>query len=95
LRAPIFSVEIEHWLLKLLEMPDGDLAKILLHHQVNIDRLTADLNQTIDGFKTGSDAGPSLARTVEREVRGKPTATRNAKHRREWSRSHSCDAQGR
>jgi ATP-dependent Clp protease ATP-binding subunit ClpA len=59
-----FTVEIEHWLLKLLEIQDGDLAKILPHYHVDIDRLTADLTQTIDGFKTGNVGAPLLDRTL-------------------------------
>ena len=43
-----FNVEIEHWLIKLLEVQDGDLAKILPRYQVDIGRITADLNRAPD-----------------------------------------------
>jgi type VI secretion system protein VasG len=56
--------DVEHWLLKLLEIPDGDLARILPRYEVDIARLTADLNQAVDGFKTGNGVVPVLAPTL-------------------------------
>jgi type VI secretion system protein VasG len=59
-----FNVEIEHWLLKLLEIPDGDLAKILPRYQVDIGRLTGDLNRAVDRFKTGNGRTPGLSPNI-------------------------------
>ncbi|MGK4277492.1 Clp protease N-terminal domain-containing protein, partial [Escherichia coli] len=59
-----FNVEIEHWLLKLLEIPDGDLGKILPRYQVDIGRLTADLNRAVDRFKTGNGRAPGLSPNI-------------------------------
>ena len=36
-----YNVEIEHWLLKLADAGDGDIAAILRHYQVDQARLTA------------------------------------------------------
>ncbi|MCC7429188.1 MAG: type VI secretion system ATPase TssH [Alphaproteobacteria bacterium] len=59
-----FNVEIEHWLIKLLEIPDGDLAKILPRYEVDIGRLQADLNRSIDRFKTGNGRAPALSPSI-------------------------------
>jgi ATP-dependent Clp protease ATP-binding subunit ClpA len=59
-----FNVEIEHWLLRLLEIKDGDLAKILPRYGVDIGGLTADLNRAIDRFSTGSGGAPALAPSI-------------------------------
>lgn len=59
-----FNVEIEHWLLKLLEIKDGDLAKILPRYGVDIGRLTADLDHAIDRFRTGNGRAPALAPNI-------------------------------
>ena len=32
-----YNVEIEHWLLKLLEIPDSDLAAVLKKFDINIE----------------------------------------------------------
>ena len=42
-----YNVEIEHWLLKLVEVPDGDVAAILRHYDVDIGRLAAALNLSL------------------------------------------------
>ena len=54
------DVEIEHWLLKLLDSPDTDLAAILRHCEVDAGRLAADLNRVLDKLKTGNARAPSL-----------------------------------
>jgi len=37
-----YNVEIEHWLLKLLEVADGDLPRILRHYEIDVSRVTRD-----------------------------------------------------
>ena len=54
------TVEIEHWLLKLLEVPDGDLAKIVRPFEIDPARLSRDLTRAVEKFKTGSDRTPGL-----------------------------------
>lgn len=56
-----YNIEIEHWLLKLLENAGSDLHLIL--RQFNIDplRLQADLSQSLDGFKTGNARPPAIS----------------------------------
>jgi len=65
-----FNVEIEHWFLKLLEIPEGDLSKILPRYEVDVARLTTDLNRAIDRFKTGNGRAPALSPTIVDLVKG-------------------------
>jgi type VI secretion system protein VasG len=56
-----YEVDIEHFLIKLLEMSDTDILKILKHFEVNDAHLVADLTRAIEAFKTGN-AGHRLCR---------------------------------
>src|SRR5262245_32357584 len=57
-----YNVEIEHWLLKLADAADGDIAAILRHYEVDQARLTIDLNRALDRMRTGnSRPAPGLA----------------------------------
>ena len=59
-----YNIEIEHWLLKLLEQSDTDLAALLKHYRVNTSRLTADLTKQLDRLKTGNSRPPALSPDV-------------------------------
>jgi type VI secretion system protein VasG len=59
-----YNVEIEHWLLKLLENSDSDLYAIVQHFGVNPVRLQADLTRAVDQLKTGSARSPALSPDV-------------------------------
>ena len=48
-----YDVEIEHYLLKLLDGADTDFARILRHFEVNPSRLSADLTRSLDKLRTG------------------------------------------
>ncbi len=56
-----FNVEIEHWLLKLLEASDSDLVALLRNYDVEPSRLAADLTRTLDRLKTGNTRAPALS----------------------------------
>ena len=56
-----FNVEIEHWLLKLLESSDSALIAILRHYEVEPARLAADLTRVLDRLKTGNTRAPALS----------------------------------
>ena len=59
-----YNVEVEHWLLKLLEVPDSDLQAIFHYYGVNTSRLAADLTRVLDRFKTGNSRPPALSPDV-------------------------------
>ena len=56
-----YNVEVEHWLLKLLDAADADAALILRHYEADQGRLLADLGQALDRSRTGNARAPSLA----------------------------------
>ena len=56
-----YNVEIEHWLVKLIEAPDGDLAAIFRRYEVDASRVTRDLTKLIDRLKTGNARPPALS----------------------------------
>jgi len=56
-----FTVEIEHWILALLEKDLGDLSLIMASFSVDKDKLIAELRQGLEILKTGHSAAPSLS----------------------------------
>ena len=64
-----YNVELEHWLLKLSEIPNGDLTRIYKHYDVDTSHLLRDLTRAIDRFKTGNARTPALAPTIELLIR--------------------------
>src|SRR3984957_20116919 len=59
-----YNIELEHWLLKLLDIRDGDLAACLNHYGIDPAALAADLNKVLDRLKTGNNRAPTLAPQV-------------------------------
>jgi len=64
-----YNVEIEHWLLKLIEEPNTDVAAILQHFEIDVSRVTADLTRALDRIKTGSSRSPSMSPDLVELVR--------------------------
>ncbi|WP_169978672.1 type VI secretion system ATPase TssH [Tautonia rosea] len=60
-----YSVEIEHWLLKLSESVDSDLQRIFRHFNIDLSQLQHDLISAIDRLKTGNSRTPTLAPQIE------------------------------
>src|ERR671932_245405 len=56
-----YDVEIEHFLVKLLDATDSDIAFILRHYGVDRSRLAADLARSLDKLKTGNARTPALS----------------------------------
>jgi type VI secretion system protein VasG len=63
-----YEVDIEHFLIKLLEMQNTDMQKILRHFEINEDRLVADLTRAMEAFKTGNARTPALSPRIPRMV---------------------------
>lgn len=59
-----FNVEVEHWLLKLLEISDGDLPLILKHYGIDAGRVTRELSKSLDSLKTGNARVPAFSPEV-------------------------------
>ena len=59
-----YNVEIEHWLVKLLEQPGNDIGLLLKLFDVDHAKLLGDLAKAIDRFKTGNSRPPLLSPEV-------------------------------
>jgi type VI secretion system protein VasG len=59
-----FYVEIEHWLMKLLDKEDTDLTRIFRHFDVDLRRVSQQLSRAIEGFRTGNGRAPALSEEI-------------------------------
>ena len=56
-----YDVEIDHYLMKVVEPTDGDIAFILKHYGVDRARVVTQLTDSLDAMKSGSGDRPSLS----------------------------------
>jgi len=63
-----YDIEPEHFLLKLLDKPDADVPMVLKHFGVDKSKLTADLNRSIDKFKSGNARTPAISPSLLRAL---------------------------
>ncbi len=56
-----YDIELEHFLLKLLDVTDSDLPRILKQFGVDKSRLTGDLTRSLDKLKSGNARTPSFS----------------------------------
>lgn len=56
-----FNVEIEHWLLKLLDSQDSDFVTLVKQFEISEAKLQAQLNNAVEKFKSGSSRPASLS----------------------------------
>lgn len=59
-----YNVELEHWLLKLLDQSDTDLYHLLEKHDANPSSLAKQLAATIAKFKSGSSRPAALSPSI-------------------------------
>jgi len=59
-----YDVEVEHYLMKLLDSSSDDLAAILKHFEVDKSRLAAELTRSLDKLKSGNARNPALSPTL-------------------------------
>ncbi len=64
-----YNVELEHWLLKLMDGTGHDLSLILRHFDIDEGRLAADLNRQLDRLKTGNSRAPALSPDIVSLIR--------------------------
>jgi type VI secretion system protein VasG len=60
------TVEIEHWLAKLIEVPGCDLARLIAHFQIDAEHLRGHLAASLDRLRTGHERTPTLSLSIER-----------------------------
>ncbi len=63
-----YEVDLEHFFIKLLEIPNTDFQKILRHFEINEARLASDLTRAMEGFKTGNARTPALSPRIPRMI---------------------------
>jgi len=63
-----YEVDLEHFLIKLFEIPNTDIQKILRHFEINETRLLSDLTNAMEGFKTGNARTPALSPRITRMI---------------------------
>src|ERR1700757_2501353 len=59
-----YDIEIEHYLVKLLESTTDDFAKIIRHFGIDHSRLTAELNRSLDKLKSGNARRPAISPAI-------------------------------
>jgi type VI secretion system protein VasG len=55
-----YNVDIEHFLISLLDVENTDIARILRHFEIDAGRLNKALTASLDKIKRGNDRSPSL-----------------------------------
>src|SRR5262245_16894166 len=60
-----YEVELEHWLVKLLEGGETDIPRTLRHFEMDPDRFLASLNRALEDYKTGNGGRPNLSETIQ------------------------------
>src|SRR5689334_10420203 len=61
-----YDMEIEHYLMKLLDQTDGDCAAILKQYGIDRSRLASELTRSLDRLKSGNARNPALSPTLVR-----------------------------
>lgn len=64
-----YNVEIEHWLQKLVETQQLDIQAIAKHHDVSIEKLLGQLQDSMYRFKTGNSRAPALSPSLVQWMR--------------------------
>jgi type VI secretion system protein VasG len=59
-----YDVEIEHFLMKLLDQSDTDLACIIRHYGIDKSRFASELTRSLDKLKSGNARTPALSPPV-------------------------------
>ena len=61
-----YDIEVEHYLTKLLDSTDNDVAAIFKHFEIDTSRLSGELARALDKLKSGNARTPALSPTLMR-----------------------------
>src|SRR5262249_40101576 len=61
-----YEVEIEHFLLKMMEAQDSDVPRILHHFGIDNSRFTTELMRSLDRLKSGNARTPQISPSVKK-----------------------------
>jgi type VI secretion system protein VasG len=64
-----FDVELEHWLLKLLDSPNNDLAFVLRQYDIDVSKVKKELERSLSNLKTGSSRPGVLGEEILEAIR--------------------------
>ncbi|MGH9418955.1 MAG: AAA family ATPase, partial [Thermoanaerobaculia bacterium] len=56
-----YDIEVEHFLMKLLDRQDSDFHRVLQHFSIDKTRLTGELSRSLDKLKTGNGRKPAFS----------------------------------
>ena len=59
-----YDIEVEHYVLKLLDQPYGDFSQIVGRFNIDPSRLAAELTRSLDKLKKGNTRTPALSPTL-------------------------------
>jgi type VI secretion system protein VasG len=59
-----YDIEVEHYLMKLLDSPDNDFASIARHFEIDKSRLSSELTRSLDKLKSGNARTPAISPTI-------------------------------
>jgi type VI secretion system protein VasG len=59
-----YNIEIEHFLLKLMDAADNDVSRIFYRFGINQSRLSAELTRSLDKLKSGNARTPAISPSV-------------------------------
>lgn len=59
-----YDIEIEHYLTKLIDSPDGDFARIANYFEIDKSRFAKELGRSLDKLKSGNARTPALSPTL-------------------------------
>jgi len=59
-----YDIEVEHYLMKLLDSSENDFASIVRHFEVDKSRLAAELARSLDKLKSGNARTPAISPTI-------------------------------
>src|SRR5271169_2736680 len=59
-----YDIEVEHYVLKLLDQPYGDFSQIVNRFSIDTSRLAAELTRSLDKLKKGNARTPTLSPTL-------------------------------
>ena len=58
------NVELEHWLLKLLEPANSDLTRLFKHFDIHTTQATRELQKSLEKLRRGHDRSPALSQDI-------------------------------
>src|SRR5687768_17054280 len=59
-----YSVEIHHYLAKLVESDNTDASRIFRHYGVDTSKLLREITTALDKVKRGNTGGPAISETI-------------------------------